>query len=101
MKYSAKTLQWKGKVNIYLSIKNQVPYSKPTVPGTLILITLLRISEGESTRKIQNTICWCHIYILGSGKTTKLVQCRRSLSCNSCLLKSVYWGQSLKMRGCY
>ena len=71
MKCSAKTLQWNDKVNIYLSIKNQVPYSNSTVPETLILILFLRILEGESTREIQNTICWCHIYTLGSVKKNK------------------------------
>ena len=58
MKFSAKALQWNGKVNIYLSIKNQVPYSNSTVPETFILIAFLRILEGESTRETQNTICW-------------------------------------------
>lgn len=57
MKCSAKTFQWNGKVNIYLSIKNQVPYSNSTVPETLILITFLRILGRESTREIQNTVC--------------------------------------------
>ena len=71
MKCSAKTFQWNGKVNIYLSIKNQVPYSNSTVPETLILITFLRILGGESTREIQNTVCWCHIYTLGSVKKNK------------------------------
>ena len=61
MKCSPKTLQWNSKVNIYLSIKNQVPYSNSAVPETLILITFLRILEGESTKEIQNNLLVPHL----------------------------------------